>query len=182
MTLEPQHAITQNSRFGQRRADLAGDRAQILADDDEPAALAFERQNAQQILRIVADISAVGGWHAVGDPAQAEESHDVIDAQRPAVPGLLADRFARTTHSRRRGALRDWEEETPSPGRAARNRRAALPRGTRWRKTGDWPTDPRPNGRWRAPDRDTGRSRMPRSIACACASASWRSMCHCRNL
>ena len=41
----------------------------------------------------LAHVGALGGVHAVGNPEQAEEAHDVVDAQRAAVAAVLADRF-----------------------------------------------------------------------------------------
>ncbi len=55
---------------------------------DDAVAHAFERQDAEEIVRSFADIGALAGIAAVGNPVEAEESHDVIHAQGAAVAGV----------------------------------------------------------------------------------------------
>ncbi len=58
-----------------------------------PVAHAFERQHAHEILRGLSHVRALRGIAAVGNPVEPEEAHHVIDAERAAMPAILADRF-----------------------------------------------------------------------------------------
>ena len=105
--LEIQQAIAQDSESMQHLARLVGHGAQILADDDHPIAHALQRENRKQRLKAIAHVGAFGGFHAIGNPVQAKEAHDMIDAQRSAVPAVLADGFGEQAVRR----LRSWRSE-----------------------------------------------------------------------
>ncbi len=176
---EIQQAIAQDSESMQDLARLIGHRAQILADDDHPIAHALQRENRKQGLEAIAHIGAVGGIHAVGNPVEPKEAHHVIDAQRAAVPAVLADGLGEQAVAVFDRGARSWAAETPSPGPWARSRPAARRPGSRRRRIRDAPTDRNRNGRWPAPGRDTdrcsararGRVAAPRRAADRAATA-----------
>ena len=127
MPLEPQHAVAQNARFGQVPADFAGDRAQIFADHEKLSAHAFERENPEQILGVVAHVGALRGRHSVRNPLQAEEAHHVIDAQRSAVARVLANRLREKLIAVGAVRRRDRAAESPSPGPAGEKSSGGAP-------------------------------------------------------
>ena len=90
---EIEQAVAQDAEAVQRFAHERLDGPQVFADDDHLMAHAFERQDADQIFVVLADIGAGGGLGALRNPEEAEESHHVIDAQGAAVPAVLADGF-----------------------------------------------------------------------------------------
>jgi hypothetical protein len=63
-------------------AHLVRHRAQILADDHATVALALEAQDAEELVERITDIRARIGLRAGWNPVQAQQSHDVVDAQR----------------------------------------------------------------------------------------------------
>ncbi len=139
--------------------------------------------DAQQIVGVSRGRRRRRRRSAIRNPVQPEEAHDVIDAQRSAVPRAVADGLRERAGSRWRGAPRDWAAESPSPGRWARSRREARPRGSPRHRTRGGPTGPRRSGRWPGPDRDTGRSSCPcREGVRLRLRPICRSSCHCRNL
>ena len=105
----------------------------------------------------LAHVGALRGVAALGNPVEPEQPHHVIDAQRAAVPAILADRFGEQPVAIFAMLLRIGRREAPILALAARNRPAASPRGSRRRRTAGAPRDRSRSGRWPAPDRDRGR-------------------------
>ncbi len=123
---EIQQAIAQDSEPMQHLARLIRHRAQVLADDDHPVAHALERENRKQRLEAIAHVGAFGGFHAIGNPVQAKEAHDMIDAQRSAMPAVLADGFGKQAVAVFHVAVRVGRRKAPvlALGREAVGRRA----------------------------------------------------------
>ena len=156
---EVEQPVAQDAEARQRLAYRRLHRAQILAHHHHPIAHALQRQNAHEILVALAHVGALGSVHAVGNPEQAEEAHHVIDAQRPAVPAVLANRFREQAVAVLAMPQPSSAAETPSPAPWERNRRAANPRGTPPHRTAGAPTGRCRSGPWPAPGRDTARSK-----------------------
>ena len=93
LAFEIKQPIAQNAESRQCFPDLGLHRAEIFPHDDSLVAHAFERQNPHEIVGAIADVGAIGRVVAFGNPVEPEKPHDVIDAQRAAVPHRLADRF-----------------------------------------------------------------------------------------
>ena len=60
VALEDQHAVRQHGVLGQRRAQLVGHGAEILADHEAAVAVALEREEPEQIVERIVDVGAVG--------------------------------------------------------------------------------------------------------------------------
>src|SRR5271169_1398355 len=90
-----------------------GHPAQGLANNDHSIANAFERENRKQVLEAIAHVGAFGGFHAVWNPVQAKEAHDMIDAERPAVPAVLPDGLGKQAVAIFHVAIRVWRRKAP---------------------------------------------------------------------
>ncbi len=112
---EIEQTVAQNAEARQRLPYRRIHGAEVLAHYHHPIAHAFERQNADEILAAFANVGAFSRLHAVGNPEQAEEAHHVIDAQRSAVPAVLANRFGEQAVAVLAMAAASWAAETPSP-------------------------------------------------------------------
>ena len=77
--------------------DRGLNRAQIFSDHQGLGPMAFQGHDGQEIFRGIADKRSACGIEAARDPVEPEQTHDVIDAQPPAVaqggPNRLADGF-----------------------------------------------------------------------------------------
>jgi len=94
----------------ERFANFVFHRAEILAHDDRFVADAFEGEHAHEIVARSADVGAVPSRCGLGDPVEAEEAHDVIDAERAPWRMLLRS-IRRRGGSHRRGGVASWRRE-----------------------------------------------------------------------
>ena len=110
MALEQQHPVGQEAARGQRLAQALRHRPQVFADDHAGVAHAFERNDAREVLEIIANIAARGARHAVRNPEQARQCHHVVDAQcagalhvgrQYGAPGRVTARRKRARNPRR---------------------------------------------------------------------------------
>ena len=90
MTLEPQHAIAQHIGRAQLFAQTVGDGSEVFADDKTFRALALQRQLPEEVVERIAQIGAFQSRGAVGHNEQADQPHDVIDAQRAGMAHVSA--------------------------------------------------------------------------------------------
>src|ERR1700752_2628521 len=54
--------------------------------------MAFQRQNAKQLIKWIADVGALGGTGSGWDPEQSHEAHHMVDAQRPGMAHVRPQR------------------------------------------------------------------------------------------
>ena len=80
--LEVKDPVGQNTPAGQLPADPGGHGAQVFADDQGPAAAAFQGQNSQHFPGRIMDISPGRGALAPGNPEEAEEPHDMVHPEQ----------------------------------------------------------------------------------------------------
>ncbi len=102
---------------GKLLAHAGLDRPEVLADHRRARALTLQRDDGQQFLGGIAHIGAVGRRQPVGDPEEAEESHDVVDAQAAAMVERGADRLDERSVAERAQPV--WDERRQSPVLAA---------------------------------------------------------------
>ena len=133
--LEIEQPVAQDAEAGQRFPHLRLNGAEIFADDDGVVAHAFERQNAHQVLREIADVSAVRRVVALAESSRAgtAASRDRCAARRRAAT-ICGSTPLNTAGNRLRDAARNRAAGTTSPGRSAKNRPAAIRPGSRRHK------------------------------------------------
>ena len=68
-----------------RLGDRLGHRAEVLADDGRAGARRLGGDHGEQRGPRIAHVDALVGVHAVGDPPQAVDPEDVVDAQQRGV-------------------------------------------------------------------------------------------------
>jgi hypothetical protein len=83
--LEIEQAVGEHAHFREGAADLVRNRAQVFPDHQALVALAFQGQDAEQVVERIADIGAVLTGEARRHPVQPHHAHDMVDAQRPRV-------------------------------------------------------------------------------------------------
>src|SRR5712692_7214675 len=88
---EIQQPVTENSETSESFSNFGLHRAQVFANHDHALADAFQGDNANQVVPVVAYVGAGGSIGLIGDPVQPEKPHDMIDAQRSTVPAILAN-------------------------------------------------------------------------------------------
>lgn len=71
--------------FAQRLAHTGLDGAEVLADDHRTGQRGLQHQDGEHGLGVVADVGALRRRLALRDPPEAEQAHDVVDAQRAGV-------------------------------------------------------------------------------------------------
>ena len=94
--LEPQDAHAEDVGAGQRLAKAVGHGAEILAHHHAGAALALQRDMADEIVEGIGEIGALGGLRPVGHDEEARQAHRVIDAQHAGVTHVGAEQRAKT--------------------------------------------------------------------------------------
>ena len=93
VALKQDEAVAEYAECIESSAEVIGNGAQVFADNHQATALALERQDAEEVLEIVADIGTIAGAHAVGNPVEAGEPHDMIEAYRTGRASRAAYRF-----------------------------------------------------------------------------------------
>ena len=88
--LEVEQPERQHARLQHLFAEPFGDRAEILSDDEASIAHALEGENAQELLKGIVDIAALGRPLACRNPEEPHQFHDVIDAQGAGVTHIGA--------------------------------------------------------------------------------------------
>jgi len=92
LPLEQQHTVGEDPDARERRTDLVGHGAEVLTDHHAAVALALERDDAEQVVERIVHVGAVAGLSSAGHPEQPREPHDVVDAKRPGVAHVGAQR------------------------------------------------------------------------------------------
>ena len=103
LALQQQHAVAQNVRVVQYRAETIRDSAQILTDDHASGPHALQRQLADEIGERIGDIGPVSAGAAVRDPEQTRKAHRMVDPQDSGVAHVARDQ----TGERGETALRE---------------------------------------------------------------------------
>ena len=124
--LEIEKPVAQYAEAGQGLANVRLHRSQVFADDQNSVPHTLQRQNPQQIIRMVLNVQAARSFRAVGDPEQAEEAHHVVDAKGSAMSEIAAHRFREKPVSIFLVTRRIWWRERPvlTLGREVIGRRA----------------------------------------------------------
>ncbi len=112
VAFEPQDGRAEHAALAQRLADAGLDGAQVLADHQRPGPGGLQDQHGEHGLGVVADVGALRGRVALRHPPQAEQAHDVVDAQGPGVTEEGPEQFAERGVARRGQAV-------GAPGRQA---------------------------------------------------------------
>ncbi len=86
--LEPQDRRAQDPALAHVVADPGLDHAEVLAHHDGSRALGLQHEDADERLVVVAHVGAFAGRVSLGDPPEAEQADDVVDAD---AAGVLQD-------------------------------------------------------------------------------------------
>ena len=78
--LEPEHVHAGDAGLGEPLAERRLDRAEVFGDHHRTMAMRLERQQAQEIVDRIGEISAVLGGRALRNQPEARQAHRVIDA------------------------------------------------------------------------------------------------------
>ena len=92
--LEPEDRGAEDAAGAQEVAGLRRDHAEVLPDDDGAGPVRLEGEHADQRLVVVADVGALVGRAAGGDPPEPEQADDVVDPDPAGVPEHGADQVA----------------------------------------------------------------------------------------
>ncbi len=93
VALKQDEAVAEYAEVIESLAEVIGHGAQVFADDDKAAALTFEGQDTQKIVEIITDIGTIASAHAVGNPVQTGEPHDMVETNCAGSAGSAANRF-----------------------------------------------------------------------------------------
>ena len=110
---EIEHFVRVNAAFSQLTDDLNRYGSQILADHHTAVTLTLQRQNRQQIVYRILNVSTVIGRLTVRDPPQTQHRHHVIDAQRPAVLHISAQQLDKWLIGARHHDMRVHRRQAP---------------------------------------------------------------------
>ena len=86
--LEPQDRRPEDAALAHVVADPGLDHPEVLAHDDGPRTLGLQHEDADERLVVVAHVGAFAGRVPFGDPPEAEQADDVVDAD---ATGVLQD-------------------------------------------------------------------------------------------
>src|SRR5262249_19647303 len=91
MLFEPQQPVAEDVTRGERLAHSGRDGAQVLADNDESAAMALESEYSKQILNVIPHVHSLFCCQLVREPEETAEGHDVIEREGSAVACCVTD-------------------------------------------------------------------------------------------
>ncbi|CZV94286.1 Uncharacterised protein [Enterobacter cloacae] len=116
-----EHFIGVNAAVAKLTDDFYRHGTEIFADHHALMALAFQRQDRQQIVNRILNIRPVIGRLTVGDPPQAQHGHHVVDTQRAAVLHVGAQQVDKRLVGTRRHHVRIHRRQAPVLAERAQN-------------------------------------------------------------
>ncbi|CZW12877.1 Uncharacterised protein [Enterobacter cloacae] len=105
---------------------------EIFTDHHALMALAFQREDRQQIVNRILHVRAVIGRFTVRDPPQTQHGHHMVDTQRPAVLHVGAQQVDERLVGARRHDVRIHRRQSPVLAERAKD--------IRWRADGGFQT------------------------------------------